>query len=209
MGLQKVWSKPLGADQIHDFAMLRAATTMCFFGFFRAGEITVPTEAAFNARIHLAWGDVAVDQETPPTMVCVHLKQSKCDQSGKGVDVYIGRTGTDVCPVQEVMKYVTLRGPAPGAFFCSRTGTPLTKAAFVSRVREALKSLGKDPQTYAGHSFRIGAATAAARAGLEDTVIQSLGRWSSDAIRRYIRTPRKRLAMYSRDLASGAAASGH
>ena len=171
---------------------------------FRAGELTVPTETAFNARIHLAWGDVATDQASPPTMICVHLQQSKCDQGGKGVDVYLGRTDTDVCPVQEVINYVTIRGPTPGPFFRLHSGTPLTKTSFVSRVREALRSLDKDPQIYAGHSFRIGAATAAARTGLEDTVIQSLGRWSSDAFRRYIRTPRERLARCSRDLATEA-----
>ena len=38
-----------------------AAATVCFFGFFRAGEITVPTTSAFDAATHLSWGDVAID----------------------------------------------------------------------------------------------------------------------------------------------------
>ena len=66
----------------------------------------------------------------------------------------------------------------------------------MSQVREALVSLGLDPQAYAWHSFRIGAATTAARAGLEDSVIQSLGRCSSGAFLRYNQTPRDRLATY-------------
>ena len=201
-GMLRWWSNPSGEDQSHDFVMLRAAATVCFFGFFRSGEITVPSATAFDERIHLAWGDVAVDQASPPSAVRVRLKRSKCDQLGKGVDVYVGRTGTEVCPVVETLRYVERRGPAAGVFFRFVDGSPLTKAAFVSRVRVALVSLGLDPQAYAGHSFRIGAATAAARAGLEDSVIQSLGRWSSGAFLRYIRTPRDRLATYSRDLAS-------
>ena len=36
------------------------------------------------------------------------------------------------------------------------------------------------------HSFRIGGASAAAAAGISDSQIQILGRWSSDAYRRYI-----------------------
>ena len=40
------------------------------------------------------------------------------------------------------------------------------------------------------HSFRIGGASAAASAGIPDSVIQILGRWSSDAYKRYLRCGR-------------------
>ena len=42
---------------------------------------------------------------------------------------------------------------------------------------------------YSSHSFRIGAASAAAAAGIPDWQIQALGRWSSDCYRGYIRLP--------------------
>lgn len=48
--------------------------------------------------------------------------------------------------------------------------------------------IGLNDSRYAGHSFRIGAATAAAAAGVEDHVIKDLGRGSSDCYVRYIRT---------------------
>ena len=41
--------------------MLWATATLCFFGFFRAGEIIVPSLTSFEPTKHLAWGDVAVD----------------------------------------------------------------------------------------------------------------------------------------------------
>ena len=37
------------------------------------------------------------------------------------------------------------------------------------------------------HSFRIGGASAAAAGGLTDSEIRTLGRWSSDAFRVYVR----------------------
>ena len=76
-------------------------------------------------------------------------------------------------------------------------GTPLTKARFVVRIREALVRAGVPEQHYSGHSFRIGAATVAAQAGLPDSTIQALGRWSSAAFLRYIWTPRDQLAQYT------------
>ena len=40
----------------------------------------------------------------------------------------------------------------------------------------------------AGHSFRIGAATSAALAEVEDSIVQILGQWQSAAFLRYVRT---------------------
>ena len=50
--------------------------------------------------------------------------------------------------------------------------------------------LGYDTK-YCGHSCRIGAATSAAEAGIEDQIMQNLGRWSSNCYVRYIRTDEK------------------
>ena len=66
-----------------------AVCCMAFFGFFRLGELLLPSRDAFNPRLHLAWGDVAVDNVRNPRMVRCHLKQSKTDQLGRGVDVVL------------------------------------------------------------------------------------------------------------------------
>ena len=183
----------------YDPTLLWAAMSVCFFGFFRAGELTVPSAGAFDSAVHLSWGDVAISTECPKVLK-VFLKRSKTDQFGQGVAVFLGATGEDLCPVNAVMSYVALRGDVAGAFFCLRDGTPLSKAQFVERVQRLLARAGIDVSGYSGHSFRIGAATAAARAGLQDSVIQSLGRWSSSSFLTYIRTPREQLARFSSSL---------
>ena len=52
-------------------------------------------------------------------------------------------------------------------------------------VREALTRSGLDAKCYAGHSFRIGAATTATQQGLQDSLIEMLGRWESSVYTRY------------------------
>ena len=177
--------------------MLWAASCLCFFGFFRSGEITTPSNTGFDRTVHLGWGDVAVDNPLSPAAIRVKLKRSKCDQFGQGVEVFVGRMQTPLCPVAAVLAYIASRGSAEGPFFRFASGLPLTKQKFVLCIRRALQEIGLPYRDFAGHSFRIGAATAAAKAGLENSVIRTLGRWSSSAFYTYIRTPRENLTQFS------------
>lgn len=73
----------------------------------------------------------------------------------------------------------------------------MSKGELLLHIRQALAQQGVDSTGITGHSFRIGAATAAARAGLEDSLIQTLGRWHSGAYLRYIWTLERVLAAAS------------
>ena len=59
----------------------------CFLRVLPPRRAVTYISCSFNARTDLAWGDVAVDDRDSPTMVQVHLKTSKVDQFGQGVDV--------------------------------------------------------------------------------------------------------------------------
>ena len=134
-------------------------------------------------------------------MIQVHLKKSKCDQFGSGVDIIVGRTGAPLCPVTAMLQYITLRQDRPGHFFLNSSDEVVSKAWFISHIRKILAALGLPQQDYVGHSFRIGAATSAAMAGVEDSTIQALGRWHSAAYLQYIRLPKEHLAAISSHLA--------
>ena len=57
--------------------------------------------------------------------------------------------------------------------------------------------------TMATGAATTGAATTASQQGLEDSLIQTLGRWRSEAYKIYIKLPRAQLASVSRALAQG------
>ncbi len=178
-GIHAVWSR---SPQAYDSIMLWVAATLCFFSFW-AGELIVPSEATYDPAGHLSWGDVPLNDIRNPVLLRVHLKKSKCDQVGKGVDVYVGRIPGDIlCPVAADLAFLAAR--------------------FVKGVPQALAVLGLPCNQFAGHSFRIGAATMAAQAGIEDSMICYLGRWNSTAFLTYIQIPRERLAPVSRQLVS-------
>ena len=68
--------------------------------------------------------------------------------------------------------------------------------------KSTLQVAGIDPTFFSGHPFRIGAASTAAAKGIEDSTIQALGRWRSDAFKHYIRIPRQELAAISARIAN-------
>ena len=77
---------------------------------------------------------------------------------------------------------------ALGPFFVFTDGTALKKSRFDSITREALEELGLPQELFAIHSFLIGAVTAAAKSGLEDSWIKTLGKWKSTTFIQYIQT---------------------
>ena len=193
--MKAVWDSSPGG---HDTVMLWAACCLAFFGFLRIGEMSVPSDDKFDPSCHLIVSDIAIDNPKLPTVVRVTIKQSKTDPFRRGVDLFLGKTDSDLCPVQAILSYLRLRGRAEGSLFKFKDGRMLTRLRFVEAIRDALSAAGVDESKYNGHSFRIGAATTAAAKGFEDSAIKTLGRWRSVAYLDYIRTPRSQLANYSR-----------
>lgn len=180
--------------------MLWAASCLCFFAFLRVGEMTVPSDSSFDLSVHLSVGDVAVDAQQNPSMVRVRIKRSKTDPFRKGIDLFVGKTGSALCPVAALLDYLKSRRTDPGPLFRFEDGLPLTRPRFAAAIRSALARAGVDQKKFCMHSFRIGAASTAAARGIEDSVIKTLGRWESTAYLLYVRLPRQHLADYSRRL---------
>ena len=180
-----------------DHLMFWAACSLGYFGFLRASEFTVPNLASFSPSLNLGVQDIAVDSLSAPSCMRVKIKGSKTDPFRKGAYIHIGRGRPPLCAVHSVISYLASRGDRSGPLFLFQNGQPLSHALLM----DWLLASANIPGNFSSHSFRIGAATVAARNGVPDHLIQALGRWSSSAYQLYIRTPSESLAALSTKLA--------
>lgn len=176
---------------------------MAFFAFLRCGEFTV--DSVFDHNVHLCVGDVRIFTD----FVTLHLKASKTDPFRKGIDIHLFKSGSVICPYTIICKYLTSRNKLSShnsilnaditpLFVTDHSLRPLSRNVFIRSLRHVLDVIGLKSSNYHGHSFRIGAATSAASAQVEDHLIKVLGRWSSDSYCRYIRTPQSVLKQAQR-----------
>ena len=190
------YSQVVFANDMYEARLLWAACCLGYFGFMRAGEFTVKGPASPPS---IQATDFAIDSHTNPSLARVSLRRAKTDPLGKGVEIFFGRTDTPICPVLGLLSYIAIRpaGSSSAPLLIHADGSPLTRDQFVRMVKKTLRTANIDQAGYSGHSFRIGAASAAAAAGVPAYFIKMLGRWESEAYHLYIRTPRASLAAVS------------
>lgn len=75
-------------------------------------------------------------------MIRVHLKASKTDPFRVGINIFVGKAGNRLCSVTAILSYMVERGAGSGPFFRFEDDRPLTRARFVTKVKEALQVLG-------------------------------------------------------------------
>ena len=169
--------------------MLWSSFTLSFYGFLRASEC-----------LSLTWSDITIAEDH----VLVELRQSKTDPFRRGQSVHIFSTNSSTCPVRAFKLFAGLVGtrPSHSLVFSMGTFSPLTRSKLTATIRCLLSQTRRCPHNYSSHSFRIGAATTAAAAGLPTWLIKTLGRWSSNAYLSYVRCPIDVIASVPKTLSS-------
>ena len=119
-----------------------------------------------------------LDPDYQYNSLSIHLKSSKTDRFGESSTILIGSTGSSTCPVKAMNKFlVSRRLYSHGPLFTFSLGDFLTWSAISTTTKSLLSAAGIDSGAYSSHSYRIGAAIAAAEAGLPDHLIKTLGHW--------------------------------
>lgn len=171
--LQPLCSSP------YEVSLFSTAFGLAFFGAFRVGELVSPSK-------HTAGGLACDDVVLGPDSVRLKVSRSKTDQMGVGSWVHLRAVQGELCPVRLVSGYLRIRSPG-SQFFVHQDGFPLTRFQFASVFKKCLMAVGENPAEYGTHSFRIGAATEAVRAGLPEGEVMRIGRWQSRSYVGYVR----------------------
>ena len=161
----------------HDLCMLWAAFTLAFYGMLRVSEYTSCHQRKFTS-VTLLRRDI----ELTDRQIKISLKRDKTHQRTIPPPIFISGTNSECCPVLAMKRYLTVRsGATSSPLFIFKNGAYLTR----QRVNKDLCALlGPD---FTSHSFRIGAASTASRAGCSSEQIRVMGRWRSNVSNRYVR----------------------
>ena len=160
-----------------------------FFGLFRSGELVIPSD--FDPSWNLSRSSVSFYPSIiNPVRVDIDLPSSKTDPFRIGVLVSIGTAHpSGPCAVHLLRRlFLTFPLPPNKPLFSLPSGI-FSKSFFINTIRQILPRIGLNPADFAGHSFRIGGATAASSLGMSEYEIKVLGRWRSDAYLAYLRIP--------------------
>jgi hypothetical protein len=186
-------------------ANLYAAFCLAFAGFLRVGEFTWskgdynPDYPLAFARRHLSWRSVDIRADR----LLLTIPTSKTDPFRHGVTLTISPASDAACPLAAIQNLRALTMAGGGQLdllmplFVRPNNLPFSRDYVVRCLRLCLTHQGITGH-YSGHSFRRGAATSARLAGLTDHEIQLLGRWQSDAYKRYIEVHPDQLLAISR-----------
>ena len=138
-------------------SMIWTAMLTAFHGFLRVSEYTAPRIRQYDPTRTLSLQDVTI----APNSVTLHIKASETDPFRQGMTIHLFRNHTHLCPIQAMLHYLSCRPHHNGPLFIRHDGRFLTRQGFAA-ILSKMKPI--HTTSMSSHSFRIGAATAAAAA---------------------------------------------
>ena len=165
--------------------LFTAMCTLAFFAFLRVGEMAV-THTHQSARILQLSQITQLYNDGKVSSLKVTFHDFKHNYNQAPFSITVTRK-PGVCPVLSMIRFLEVRGCDAGPLFVNSDGHPVSRCFLATLLGRCIKSCNLNADRYKGHSFRIGGATYAAQQGLSDAQIRLLGRWKSDAFKKYIR----------------------
>jgi hypothetical protein len=173
----------------YQFSLFQAMFLTAFHCFLRVGEFTVRDRASTPCIIMLS--DIAFPKQANGNASFQQtLWNFRGNTSGTSFTILVpSNPQSRFCPVKALQQYITYRGPCRGPLFCDKHNAPILRSHFSLVLGRVALAAGSGRSHIRPHSFRIGATTTACANGVPEEVIKRLGRWKSDAYKRYIKIP--------------------
>ena len=184
-----VQALPFNTDSHFTKSMLHAILVLAFCAFLRVGESTKTQNKTSH---YLLYGNVVSGNDANNLrFIDITLPHFKHSKSSFTIHLQQNRSNPLLCPYQTLLDYISIRNHSSpdSPLFSFMDDSPVLRHYFTTRLCEALRFCGLDLERYQAHSFRIGAATTAAAAGYTEVQIKNMGRWNSDAFKKYTRIP--------------------
>lgn len=166
-------------------ANMRAATATAFQGLLRSAEYCGKAHADMLLRSDI------VSLSELSLVIMMHPCKNMLHLTGKTVPLVIGAGGRFIDAVAEVANMLRVDpsrdAEATPLFRDPSTNKPISYDAMNRATKELYVLAGMDPNSAGTHIFRISGATALFADGGSDTIIRTMGRWSSDLYRLYVR----------------------
>ena len=163
-------------------AAFKAIFSLAFFAMLRPGELVVGSTSSHTIRVR----HITVQGDR----ISITIPSSKTS-AAPFTTVLIARSDLAACPVRAIREYMAVRPQSHSNdyLFVAGANRPITTRSLTRMVRRAGRIAQMDVARMSGHCFRIGGASYGARHGMSELQLCEAGRWSSSAVRRYLRRP--------------------
>ena len=163
--------------------MFRAMMVLAFKAYLRVGEMVPRSRSQVQGCLHM--GDILLSGDL--LSISFHGFKHSARHGPQSLQVRGDCiAGSPIYLGAFLREFLSVRGNVQSPFFANADGSPMLRSEFDISLKRLLSFCGYQTTSFKGHSFRIGAATAAALRGESDAQIRAAGRWSSDAFRKYI-----------------------
>ena len=172
----------LSNSTLHDDRLFLAMLLTGFFSLMRLGELSFPNDKQLQNWRKVTKRSTAVITEDQYEF---HLPCHKADPFFEGNRIIVKKQQhCNINPLSSFKSYLQSRDqlfPLASPLWLTSRGTVPTWHFFMSRMRRYFES------DVGGQSMRAGGATSLAEHGVPPSLIQLIGRWSSNAFLIYIR----------------------
>ena len=165
---------PMVVQDYYLVMMYRSMLTLAFHGLLHPGEFTYSPHVV---RIE----NVFFDNRA----VIIFLPMSKAHNKNFAQRIRVAPK-RGYCPVGYLIEYLKVRPFTPGPLFVKQDNMPIQHNSVLSLFQDLAQFFDLPTQHYKLHSLWIGATTELHIKGFTNQVIQSQGKWSSQAFQRYI-----------------------